>query len=95
MDHTQVTDKGMSSLRSLSQLISLNLVGTKVTADGIMKLKGLKKLKSIYLYQTDIAKKDWPQLSKNMQGVALDSGGYSVPLFETDTMIVKPPKIKQ
>jgi len=94
LDHSKITDKGLSYLLSLEQLLSLNLVGTKITAAGIMPLKALKKLRSIYLYQTDIEKKDWPALAKAFPHVLLDSGGYAVPLFKTDTMIVKPPKIK-
>jgi hypothetical protein len=58
-------------------------------------LKGLKKLKSVYLYQTKVDKMDWPELVKTFPGALIDSGGYAVPLFETDTMIVKPPKPKQ
>ena len=95
LDHTQITDNGMSKLQSMDHLLSLNLVGTKVTAQGIMKLKGMKKLKSIYLYQTGVEKKDWLQLAKTFPGILLDSGGYTVPLFAEDTMIVKPPKVKQ
>ena len=93
LDHTQITDSGLSKLQSMDHLLSLNLVGTKVTAEGIMKLKGLKKLRSIYLYQTNITPKDWAALHQTFKGILLDSGGYLVPLFETDTMIVKPPKI--
>jgi uncharacterized membrane protein/mono/diheme cytochrome c family protein len=92
LDHTQVTDNGMGKLQPLDQLLSLNLVGTKVSAEGILKLKGMKKLHNIYLYQSAVAKKDWPLLTKNLPKAILDSGGYTVPLFNTDTMTVKPPK---
>ena len=95
LDHTNISDKGLGYLQSLDQLISLNLVGTNITAEGLIKLKGLKKLKSVYLYQTKVDKKDWPELVKAFPGAFIDSGGYAVPLFKTDTMIVKPPKPKQ
>jgi len=91
LDHTKVTDKGMEYLKSLEQLRVLNLVGTDVTASGVLRLKDLKKILSIYLYQTRVEKKDWDFLKKNFPKISLDSGGYQVPLFHTDTMIVKPP----
>ncbi|MBS1601002.1 MAG: hypothetical protein JST75_22515 [Bacteroidetes bacterium] len=95
LDHTRVTDNGMSKLLALDKLISLNLVGTKVTAEGVMKLKGMKNLHNIYLYQSSVDKKDWPTLVKNFPKTIIDSGGYSVPLFNTDTVIIKPPKEKK
>ncbi len=94
LDHTNITDKGLSHLQSLNALQSLNLVGTQVTAAGVMQLKGLKNLHSLYLYQTRVEDKDWPQLNKAFPKVNIDSGGYKVQFLETDTVIVKPPKIK-
>jgi len=92
LDHTGITDQGLDQLLSLSQLQSLNLVDTKVTAAGVVKLVKLKKLRAIYLYQTEIDRKEWPSLKKSFPNAILDSGGYSVPLLNTDTIIVKPPK---
>ena len=92
LDHTGITDQGLDQLLSLSQLQSLNLVDTKVTAAGVVKLVKLKKLRAIYLYQTEIDRKEWPSLKKSLPNAILDSGGYSVPLLNTDTIIVKPPK---
>ena len=60
-----------------------------------MKLKGMKKLHNIYLFQSAVDKKDWPMLMKNLPKVILDSGGYTVPLLQTDTTIVKMPKEKK
>jgi uncharacterized membrane protein len=94
LDHTNITDKGLERLQSLSRLQSLNLAGTKVTAQGIEILKDLKELKSLYLYQTNVNRNNWEELKKIFPKVAIDSGGYVVPALETDTMIVKPPKIK-
>lgn len=92
LDHTDITDKGLSKLQSLNALQSLNLVGTKITIAGVMQLKGLKNLQSLYLYQTQVEKKDWEQLRKAFSKVSLDSGGYTVPFIETDTILVKPKK---
>lgn len=93
LDHSGITDSALVFLQDLEQLQSLNLVGTSVTVEGILKLKKLHHLQSIYLYQTKIGNKDWQRLTKNFPGVAMDSGGYTIPFIATDTVIVKPPKI--
>ncbi|HEX4850979.1 MAG TPA: hypothetical protein VFV08_09245, partial [Puia sp.] len=85
----------LKSIEPLVNLYSLNLVGTRITTAGLLSLKNLKKLKSIYLFQTGVKKQDWPTLQKAFPGVAIDSGGYTVPLFPTDTEVVKPPKLKK
>jgi uncharacterized membrane protein len=89
MEHTRVTDAGLAKLKTCAQLQYLNLVGTRVTAKGVLALKGLKRLRSIYVYQTAITKSDWPALQSGFPGVVIDSGGYSVPTFVTDTTEVK------
>ena len=94
LDNTLITDKGLVTLRSLINLQYLNLVGTKVTANGIMQLKGLSKLQAIYIYKTFITASEWPALKSNFPNVTLDTGGYYVPILETDTTIVKPPEKK-
>jgi uncharacterized membrane protein len=95
LDNTNISDSGLHFLQSLDQLQSLNLVGTKVTATGILQLKNLKHLQSLYLYQTSINKADWRTLKQAFPKTLLDSGGYNVPLFTDDTVIVKPPPIKK
>jgi len=92
LGNTGVTDKGLVNLASLQQLQSINLGGTKVTAAGVLHLKDLKQLQSVYFYRTGVNSQDWASLKKAFPTARLDSGGYQVPLFETDTMLVKPPK---
>ncbi|MEP6683801.1 MAG: c-type cytochrome domain-containing protein [Parafilimonas sp.] len=94
LDNTSITDKGLQKLASLQQLQSLNLVGTNITAEGLKALKDLKQLQSLYLYQTKINKEDWPQLQEEFPKVLLDSGGYNVPLFPDDTVVLKAPVYK-
>ena len=93
LSNTGITDKGLANLVVLQQLQSLNLVGTKITTTGLMKLKDVKQLQSVYFYRTGIKNADWQMLTNVFPKARLDSGGYQVPLFETDTMLVKPPKI--
>jgi hypothetical protein len=94
LDNTSITDKGLQKLSSLQQLQSLNLVGTNITANGLQALKNLKQLQSLYLYQTKIKKEDWAQLQKEFPKTLLDSGGYNVPLFPDDTVVLKAPVYK-
>jgi uncharacterized membrane protein len=93
LDHTHISDKGMQYLRKLEALEYLNLTDTRITADGLSGLQGLKKLQTVYLYHTNIDRKDWLRLEREFPKVRLDSGGYTVPFLKTDTMIVKPPPL--
>lgn len=89
LSQTTISDKGLQSLQPLTNLIYLNLVGTKITTQGLLQLKNLKKLQALYLYQTNISKSDWAGLESEFPKTQIDSGGYQVPLFNTDTTLVK------
>jgi uncharacterized membrane protein len=90
LDHAAISDRGLKDLIPLHNLRYFNLVGTKVTAAGVLQLKGMKSLHSLYLFQTNVNKADWAFLQKEFPKTRLDSGGYTVPLLLTDTEIVKP-----
>jgi len=92
LNNTKVSDKGLAAIKKLDNLQSLSLVGTKVTGQGILQLQSLKSLQSIYLYLTKVNRTDWAQLKKAYPKILLDTGGYIVPLFATDTTVVRPPK---
>lgn len=94
LDNTSITDKGIASLQSLVDLQYLNLVGTIITAKGILQLKNLPRLQAIYLYKTFINSSEWQMLKNNFPKVTLDTGGYFVPILESDTTIVTPPEKK-
>jgi len=94
LNNTAITDKGLQQLRSLQQLQSLNLVGTNVTLQGVLALKELKQLHFLYLYQTKIDTQEWAQLQQEFPKTVLDSGGYNVPLFPNDTVVLKAPEYK-
>ncbi|HEY0433991.1 MAG TPA: c-type cytochrome domain-containing protein, partial [Chitinophagaceae bacterium] len=91
LQHTRITDKGLAEIKKLAELRYLNLVGTSISADGLLSLAGLSHLQSIYLYQTSVKRVDWQRLKKQFSKTNIDTGGYSVPLFPTDTMEIKPP----
>jgi len=92
LEYTKITDKGLEAIQSMQNLQYLNLVGTRVTAKGVLKLKNLKSLRSLYLFQTNINKTEWVELQKAFPKTVIDSGGYTVPLLTTDTIIVKAKK---
>jgi uncharacterized membrane protein len=92
LDNTGISNKGLESLANLAQLQVLNLVGTKINEQGLLALKHLKQLQRIFLFQTQVNKSLWASLKKSFPNTQLDSGGYKVPLLDTDTMLVKAPK---
>ncbi len=89
LSHTNISDKGLLSVQSLTNLTYINLVGTRVTAQGLLQLKNLKKLQVLYLYQTNVNKADWAMLKNEFPKTQIDSGGYQVPVFVSDTTLVK------
>ena len=89
LNNNNISDAGLAKLNGLKLLQSLNLVGTKVSAQGLTILKDFKQLRHLYLYQTKVKAKDWLLLKKEFPKTILDTGGYVVPLLETDTTIVK------
>jgi hypothetical protein len=92
LEKTFVTDKGLSQLKSLSNLQYLNLVGTKITSQGVMQLKSLSHLKQLYLYQTNINGNEFASLQNVFAKTYIDTGGYLVPTFASDTTEVKAKK---
>ncbi len=93
LDSTNITDKGLANLVTLTQLQSLNLVATKITANGLLVFKDIKTLQSVYVYKTNSKGIDWINSKKYFPAVRIDTGGYIVPLFQSDTSLVKPPKL--
>lgn len=86
-----ITDAGLSELRELNQLQYINLSDTKISPKGPEQLKGLKMLKSLYLYHITGVSFDLPALKKLLPQVTIDTGGYRVPVLESDTTIFKGP----
>lgn len=92
LDSTQVTDKGLAQLATLTSLRSLHLTGTGVSLAGLQSLAGLRSLQQVYLYHTAVKGADYTALKKLFPVASIDTGNYQVPLLESDTMLVKPPK---
>lgn len=85
LDHTAADDTSLLFLQKMERLVFLNLVGTKVTAQGIATLGGLPNLRQLYLYQSGVKPEDLPGLRAKFPRVQIDTGGYRVPVLVTDT----------
>jgi hypothetical protein len=95
IDRTNITDKGLARLSGLDKLRDLNLVGTNITSAGVMQLKNLQSIKNIYLFETSVVKSGWAELQQAFPKANLDSGGYIVPVLQSDTTVVKPVKAEK
>ena len=89
-EHSNLTDKDLALLSALNQLQYLNLVDTKITAKGLMQLKGNTNLTNIYISRTDIGLQDYNTIKTNFPKAVIDTGGYSVPFIATDTQQLHP-----
>jgi uncharacterized membrane protein len=90
LDHTKITGKALDRLDTLQALKYLNLTGTTVGEVEVRTLSRAKKLKEIFLYQTNVPKTAWPALQAAFPHTILDSGGYQLPKLTTDTAVVRP-----
>lgn len=52
----------------------LNLVGTQITDEGIKNLKGLKNLRKLYLWQTDVSEKGIQYLKNSLPKLEIHTG---------------------
>ncbi len=89
LNNTAVSDSGLFHLRSLARLQFVNLSATGITEKGMKQLNALKEIKSIYLYKTAVNKNAWAEIKKIFPKATIDSGGYKVPTFITDTTEIK------
>jgi uncharacterized membrane protein len=92
--NTNLTDNELHVVNSLQHLQHLNLTGTKVSAPAVLELQKLKELKTMYLYHTNISKSDSVKLIMAFAKTDIDFGNYVVPLFVTDTTLVKQMPVK-
>jgi hypothetical protein len=49
----------------------------------------LKNLQSLYVYGTGVQQEDMARLKKVLPKTAIETGGYSIPILESDTTKVK------
>jgi uncharacterized membrane protein len=95
LENLPISDKGIAVLKTLTQLQTLNLNGTKVTENGLRSLSGLTQLRKIFLFHTALNGSALEALKSVFPKVEIDTGGYQVPVFETDTSRLKAPEVKK
>jgi uncharacterized membrane protein len=87
--NSNLDDDKMNYFETLDSLVSLNLVGTKVSLPGLLKIKTLQNLESIYIYQTNVDEAGFSQLKMLFPLATIDFGYYEVPILQSDTTIFK------
>jgi hypothetical protein len=80
LSDTKVGDEVIDRIAGYKDLVSLNLSGTKITS--VEKLRALKKLRYLNIYNTSVEAVDLPE-------VKVEKGNYSVPTLESDTTVIK------
>jgi uncharacterized membrane protein len=88
LNNTNTTDKGLSFLATHRALQVLNLSHTQVTSEGIASLKSIPTIKSLFLFKSKVNLNEIGNLQKLLPSTNIDSGGYHVPIFETDTVMM-------
>jgi hypothetical protein len=72
-------------LGNLKNLQYVNLTGTTITKETANALKNLAALKNLYLFRCKISLHEYSVLKNLLPNVAIDTGGYRVPTFASDT----------
>ena len=60
-----------------------------------MQLDSLHKLTNLYCNNTKVKGDDWAKLTKAFKNTRIDSGGYMVPMLESDTSILHMKDLKK
>jgi Leucine-rich repeat (LRR) protein len=89
-EHSNITDADLVQLNALNQLQYLNLVDTKISAKGLLQLKGNTNLTNLYISHTGISVQDYQALKVLFPKSVIDTGGYAVPFIATDTQQLHP-----
>jgi uncharacterized membrane protein len=92
LNGSSISDTDFASLKNLSHLQLLNVTSTNISEKGVLELKQLSALQKIFLFQTQVNKSNWNSLKTAFPKATLDSGGYIVPTFESDTVQIEYPK---
>jgi uncharacterized membrane protein len=85
--NSNLDDNKMNYFETLDSLVSLNLVGTKVSSSGFEKIQNLQNIESIFLYQTNIDEVGLQQLNQSFPLATIDFGNYIVRVLESDTTV--------
>lgn len=92
LNNSNVNDTTIIHLNALKYLEYLNLVGTAVSYKGLENIKDLKSLKQIFIFQSAVPASTFSSVQLLFPKAVIDTGGYHVPIFASDTTIYKMPK---
>lgn len=76
-------------LSALPDLVYLNLTGTGVGEEFLTPLAEMKRLKKLYLYNTNVSAADVASLKERNPELEVDLGGYDLPFLVTDTLVYR------
>jgi hypothetical protein len=83
---------GLQHLGELKNLQYLNLTGTEMTKETVSAFRNLASLKNLYLFHCRISPLEYSDLRKLLPNAMIDTGGYRVPTFASDTTEVRADK---
>jgi uncharacterized membrane protein len=81
----QDSENGLQHLAKLKNLQYLSLSGATLTKEVVGDFKNLTSLRNLYLFHCRISPVEYSDLKKFLPGVEIDTGGYQVPTFASDT----------
>jgi len=76
---------GLQHLSELKNLQYLNVTRATITRETVSALKNLSSLKNLYFFQCAIPAEYYVDLRNSLPAVKIDTGGYVVPTFASDT----------
>ena len=88
LERSNFSDNEVQFLSSCKDLQYLNLVDTRVTADGLGKIQ-LKNLRNLYLFNTQVKKEELGGLQQHFPNAELELGNYEVKALASDTVVKK------
>jgi uncharacterized membrane protein len=81
----QDSQNGLRHLGNLKNLQYLNLTATAITIEAVEAFRNLTALKNLYLFDCSISPSHYSDLRALLPNAKIDTGGYRVPTFASDT----------
>jgi len=94
IERSSISDDQLKEFQNLTRLHYLNLVGTKITLNGLLQLKKMQHLNELYLGQTTILNKDSLLIQKTFPNAKIIFGNYHTEFIPSDTIYLKVPEKK-
>ena len=85
LNKAKIEKANLAALGGLKLLRVLNITGVNLKLEEIRFLGNLKNLEKLYVFETGLKPSELLFLQKNSPKIKIDTGGYQVPTFQTDT----------